>query len=59
MNTDEQLRILQKQMSSLEFLVAALMRDIAQVKGRLESQSQQLKECGKLWTKRSGRGSQS
>lgn len=49
MNRDEQLLILQKTVNGMEALVAALMREIAQVKGRQESQSQQLREVSKLW----------
>jgi len=51
MNTEEQLLILQKTVNSLEALVAALMREIAQVKGRQESQTQQLREIRKIWSR--------
>lgn len=50
MKTEEQLLILQKTVNSLEALVAALMREIAQIKGRQESQSQQLREIRKIWS---------
>ena len=50
MKTEEQLLILQKTVNSLEAMVAALMREIAQVKGRQEAQSQQLREIRKkIW----------
>lgn len=50
MKTEEQLLILQKTVNSLEALVAALMREIAQIKGRQEAQSQQLREIRKIWS---------
>ena len=50
MKAEEQLLILQKTVNSLEALVAALMREIAQVKGRQEAQSQQLRGIRKIWS---------
>jgi chromosome segregation ATPase len=44
---EEQMNILTKTATSLEIMSHALQRDLAQLKGRLESHSQRLKEIEK------------
>jgi predicted RNA-binding protein with PIN domain len=44
---EEQMRILSKTAGSLEIMTSALLRDLAQLKGRLESHSERIKNLEK------------